>query len=413
MERKFFEKYADLLVSRVGLQAGQNLLIRTEPVHYELAGIIAEAAYKHGAQYVEISSNDIEKMHGYRARIENSKEEYLSYLPNYKIETWKEMVKDKWALIALKGEEDPDFLAGLDQARNSVVIKTFADAGKPFRKATMNDEIQWLVAFAPSEKMAGKIMDMPAGKDAQEKLWEVLKPILLLDKDDPASEWRKKGQELKKRSATLTDKKLKEVHFKGPGTDLTIGLAEQAQWMGGPSATPDGVEFSPNIPTEEVFTTPDYRIAEGRVQITRPVLVPVIGKMIYGAWLVFQNGEVVEWGADEGKDVLDTYFELDPQAKFLGELALVDSNSPIYQADRTFYNILFDENASCHIALGAGYPGGFKGADVMSDEELMKNGVNVAKVHTDFMIGSPEVDVTGTTYSGEKVEIIKDGVFVI
>ena len=405
------DKYANVILTSLNLQKGQNLLIRTEPVHWEFASIIAAEAYKKGARYVRVDSNEKENPLLYKARIENSKEKYLDYVPAFRTETLRLLVEENWALIALKGTEDPNLLANLDPDRNTIAGKAVAEAGKPFREATQNNRIQWIVAFAPTEILAGKIMDLPPSQKAIDNLWEVLIPILHLDEKDPSAAWIKSGKTLKRRASSLNSLKLKEVYFKGPGTDLKIGISEKSIWHGGSSVTDRGIEFSPNIPTEEVFTAPDFRETEGRVKITRPVLVPAIGKIIEGAWLEFRKGKLVNYGADSGKDVLDQYLAIDPAAAYLGELALVDSSSPIFKSGKTFYNILFDENASCHIALGSAYPDCFEDGSKMKDEELLKNGINVSNLHTDFMIGSPDVDVTGLTWDGEKIDIIIDGEF--
>ncbi|HOX91792.1 MAG TPA: aminopeptidase, partial [Spirochaetales bacterium] len=184
-------------------------------------------------------------------------------------------------------------------------------------------------------------------------------------------------------------------------------------WDGGPGATQKGRVFSPNIPTEEVYTSPHYLRTNGRVAFTCPVFVPTVGKTVEGGWLVFKDGKVVDYGADTGKDVLDVYLSMDAGAHYLGEVALVDTSSPIFQAKRTFYNILFDENAACHIALGSAYPGCMKGGSSMNDEQLKAAGANISSVHTDFMIGSPQVEVTGTTKDGKQIPIISKGKFAI
>ncbi len=407
------EKYAAVILEMVNLQKGQNLLVRTEPVHWKFAAVIAAEAYKRGARYVRVDSNEVENPYLYKARVENSEEEYLSYVPQFRIDMDNTMLKERWALVALKGEEDPDFLSGLDPKRNSTIAKAVAEARRPFSRAVQNNEIQWLVVFAPSEKAAAKILNMPPSPETLKKLWKVLTPILHLDDDNPALKWKENSEELKRRADVLNNLKIKTIRFKGPGTDLKIGLNQKAVWKGGSSVAANGVTFSPNIPTEEVFTTPDFRTAEGRVAVTRPVLVPVLGKIMEGAWMTFKEGKVVDFGADKGRDVLEEYFAMDPAAKYLGEVALVDSNSPIFQSGKVFYNILFDENASCHIALGAAYPECIEGGGDMSEEELRKEGANISNLHTDFMIGSPSVDVTGKTWSGESVEIIKKGFFTI
>ncbi len=408
----FLEKYANVILTSLNLQKGQNLLVRTEPVHWKFASIIAAEAYKKGARYVRVDSNEKENQLLYKARVENSLEEYLDYVPTIKTETYKIMVEEGWALISLNGTEDPDLLSTIDPNRNTIIGKAIAEAGKPFREAVQNHRIQWIVAFAPTEILSGKIMDVPPSPQALDKLWEVLTPILHLDDEDPSATWRERGLTLKKRSSVLNKLQLKEVYFKGPGTDLKVGLRGKARWEGGSSISEKGIEFSPNIPTEEVFTAPDFRLTEGRVQITRPVLVPTIGKIIEGGWLEFKAGKVVNYGANSGKDVLDQYLAMDPAAAYLGELALVDSNSPIFKSGKTFYNILFDENASCHIALGSAYPDCYEDGGSMSEKDLLDNGINISNLHTDFMIGSPDVDVTGLTWDGRKVDIIIDGEFV-
>ena len=219
------------------------------------------------------------------------------------------------------------------------------------------------------------------------------------------------GHELAARADKLNSLRLDRIRFEGPGTDLTIGLMRGSRWQGGPSKTSGGRIFEPNIPTEEIFTSPDYRRTDGRVAFTCPVFVPTVGKTVEGGWLRFKDGKVVEYGADKGKDVLDVYMSMDDGASYLGEVALVDSASPIFQARRVFYNILFDENASCHIALGSAYPGCVQGGATMSQDQLKEAGSNASSVHTDFMIGSPEVDVTGIALDGKEVPIIRKGMF--
>jgi len=228
---------------------------------------------------------------------------------------------------------------------------------------------------------------------------------------DPAGFWISHGAELAERAARLNRMRLDSVRFKGPGTDFEVGLAELSEWHGGPDTTRDGRVFCPNVPTEEVFTTPDCRRANGRVAFTRPVLVPIVGKIVEGGWLEFKDGKVVDHGARSGKDVLDTYLNIDEGTGSLGELALVDATSPVFLADRIFYNILFDENAACHIALGSAYAKCLRGGESMSEKELSAAGANSSSAHTDFMIGAPNVDVTGMTREGKEVEIISSGRF--
>lgn len=413
METKFLENYADVLLAAVNLQEGQNLLVRAEPIHQGFAAIIAGQAYKKGARYVRFDNNEIENPFMYKARLEHSKEEYLDYVPKTRLDSTGTMIDENWALIAIKSPEDPDFLAELDQSRNARAARAIATAMKPYSSRISNNEIAWLVAFYPTEKLAARIMDMAAGPEAVEALWKILIPILRLDHDDPARFWVEHGDRLASRAEKLNTLRLKTISFKGPGTDLTIGLMDCSLWQGGPSTTKGGIRFSPNIPTEEVFTSPDYRTANGRVAFTCPVFVPTIGKTVEGGWLQFKDGKVIDYGASKGKDVLDVYLSMDEGAKFLGEVALVDTSSPIFLSKKTFFNILFDENASCHIALGSAYPGCMRGGNSMNEKQLHDAGANTSSVHTDFMIGSPEVEVSGLTHDGRTIPIITKGKFTI
>jgi aminopeptidase len=413
MNDALLTKYANALLTAVNLREGQNLLVRGEPVHARFAGLLAREAYRRGARYVRFDNNESENPYTYAARVEHSREEFLSYVPEFRIEFLRRAIEERWALIAIRTPEDPDFLSDLDPARNAAVVKATATAMADLQRRISANEIAWLVAFMPTEKLAGRIMGMEPGTAAVEALWNVLIPILKLDAPDPSAAWVAHCDTLAARAETLNALALSEVRFVGPGTDLRIGLAERSRWRGGPDTTKDGRRFSPNIPTEEVFTSPDCRIAEGEVRFTRPVLLPSIGKIVEGGRLVIKGGVAVEWDASSGKDALDTYFAIDPGARRLGEVALVDGSSAIFKADKVFYNILFDENASCHIALGSAYPSCYEGGDAAGKEELAAIGANESSVHTDFMIGGPEVSVIGTKRAGGEVVIIEKGEFKI
>ncbi|MFH2116045.1 MAG: aminopeptidase [Spirochaetota bacterium] len=413
MERGFIERYADVLLSAVNIQPGQNLLVRAEPVHLPFAGIIAERAYARGARYVRFDNNEIENPLMYKARIQHSRAEHLDYVPQFRKDSLETMIDEDWALIAVRTPEDPDFLASLDQERNAVAARAMAVTMRLYQSRISNNEIAWLVAFYPTEKLAGRIMGMSAGQEAVDALWQVLTPILRLDQSDPVAFWVEHGDLLSARADKLNSLRLDTLRFTGPGTDLTVGLMDGSIWHGGPDSTTSGRRFSPNIPTEEVFTSPDYRRTQGRVAFTCPVFVPTVGKIIENGWLRFQNGKVVEYGADAGKDVLDVYLGMDAGASFLGEVALVDSSSPIFASKRTFYNILFDENAACHIALGSAYPGCLKGGSTMNETGLKEAGANTSAVHTDFMIGSPQVQVIGQSRDDRSIPLIDKGIFTI
>jgi aminopeptidase len=413
MNNAFLERYADVLLEAVNLQKGQCLLVRSEPIHARFAGILARRAYIRGARYVRFDQNEVENPYLYEARIGHSREEYLDYVPPFRVKMMEEMIADGWALIAIKSPEDPDMLERLDQGRNARCAKATAIAMKDVSTRISSNEIAWLVAFLPSERLAAKIMGMDAGPEAVEALWKVLIPILHLDRDDPAASFRAHSEGLAARAARLNSLRLDGLRFKGPGTDLFVGLSPASVWRGGPDVTKGGVPFNPNLPTEEVFTSPDWRRTEGVVRFTMPVLIPSIGKIVRGGWLRFEGGVAADWGAESGKDALDAYFSIDPSAKRLGEVALVDAGSPIAKAGRCFYNILLDENASCHIALGSSYESCLKGGESLSKEEKEALGANDSPVHTDFMIGGPEVSVVGLLPGGKEAPIIEKGDFVL
>lgn len=258
-----------------------------------------------------------------------------------------------------------------------------------------------------------RILGVPAGPEAVDELWKILIPVLRLDRPDPSAAWAAHCRDLEARAETLTALSLDTLRFEAPGTDLAVGLLPGSLWRGGPDRTSRGRPFFPNIPTEEIFTSPDRRRAEGRAAFTRPVLVPSVGKIVEEGWVEFRGGRAVGWGARSGKDVLDTILSMDEGARSLGETALVDGSSPVFASGRTFYNILFDENAACHVALGSAYPTCVRGAEGLADEKLAEMGVNVSMVHTDFMIGSPEMNVTGTTRDGREIRIMTEGRFEI
>ncbi|MFW5814996.1 MAG: aminopeptidase [Spirochaetota bacterium] len=398
--------YADLIISSVNLQPGQNLLVKAEPGHWGFVTTLAARAYDHGAKYVHVYADHPLLQ---RARIEHSRPEYLTYVPDFRRDANNLMLDESWALVSIKSPEDPDALSGVDPQRNGTVQKAIFEADFPFRRAVQADRLRWTVVAVPTEKWAAKVLGREADPTAEEELWNVMKPILRLDRPDPRAAWAEHRRRLAARREALDALSLDAVRFDGPGTELTVGLSQRSIWVGGGGQSPDGLEFMPNLPTEEVFTTPDFRRTSGRVAVTRPV--QLLGTIVEGAWLRFEEGRVVECGATAGGSTLDRYFELDERARYVGELALVDADSPIYRSGLVFYNTLFDENAACHIALGSSYPKCLRDGETLSPDEYRAAGANTSTLHTDFMIGSPQVTVTGIRGDGNEVPIIGGGAF--
>ncbi len=404
--------YAQLIVHSLSLRKGQNVLIRSEPVHWPLVNEVARVAYSEGARFVEVEAE-----HGelYKARIECSDPEFLGFQPRYLHQRYQELMDDRWALISIKNPDDPDLLAGLDPERNLKARKALLDVQYPWRKLLHADRFQWVVVAAPTPRWAARILGassdqtVSADNEALEKLWQIMRPILRLDRDDPLAAWSENSRRLAERAQALDRLAIRELRFEAPGTDLSIGLSERARWVGGSAVTPDGCRFFPNIPTEEVFTSPDRSKTRGHVQITRSVMV--MGELVEGAQFHFEDGKVTEFDARVGRDALAAFLQTDAGAGFAGEIALVDVDSPVFRSETVFFNILYDENAACHFALGSAYPGCIADYSGLSETQRRALGINESTQHTDFMIGSRELTVTARCSDGSTRRILRDGRF--
>lgn len=401
-------RYIDLLLTALDLEPGNKLAIRSEPAHRDFVLSIAERAYQAGASYVHVMAGD-PRIH--KARVEHAATDSLSYVPDFLRDEYMTFTDGSWCLLSLVGPEFPDLLEDIDAGRNAIIGKAQAEALKPFREALQNDRFAWCVAAVPTQGWAGKIFGSDTGPEAVERLWDVLVPILRLDHDNPGTAWKEHAARLQERARILTQRNVRELHFQNSGTDLRVALLETSLWVGGGARKPSGRPFLPNVPTEEVFTTPRKNGTQGKAVITRPVMV--LGKIVTGAWFEFVDGRVESFGAEKGADTLEKYFEIDPNARYLGEIALVDSGSPVFESKTVFYNILYDENAACHMALGSSYPTCVEGGTGMSSEEYAQAGGNQSTLHTDFMIGSSDLNVDATTFDDGSFPVMRDGRFVI
>ncbi len=403
----WFKKYAFLVLNAgVNLKRGQKLQIRVAQSDYDFARLLATEAYTMGASYVSINVHD---NHLLKQRIIANSNEELCYSPQATIALSHEQVADAWAFISIANTSELDALNGVDSQKLGILTKAASMQRLSLQKSLMSDQQPWCVIACPNDEWAAKVL----GDGAKEaELREVLTPILRLDADEPAKAWQENVKTLKERCRALNDQQFRSISFKSQDTDITFGLSPHALWKGGGSCLPNERKFLPNLPTEEVYTLPDRNKTNGYVKVKKPV--NILGVLVDGIHLTFKDGKVTKFSAEKNENILEEFLNTDDGARYLGELALVDAQSPITQSGLLFFNILYDENASSHMALGKAYPSCLNTEALNSGKDLEQEfGCNNSLVHTDFMIGCDTMLVSGMNKNNEEITIMKDGNFVL
>ncbi|MGM0854153.1 MAG: aminopeptidase [Bacillota bacterium] len=401
------ERYADLIVQvGLNLQKDQELLISAPITAYKFVRLVTKKAYEAGVLNVLTDFYDEELK---KIRLDNSSEEGLKAFPDWKAKGFIEMAENNVALLNL-ASPNPSLLRDADPKRVAILNRASAEAMKDFSAYIGGGKISWLIAAIPTMEWAQTVFPELSQDEAIDKLWENIFYTTRTDQENTVALWESHISNLNKNADRLNESKYKKLHYKGPGTDLSIEFHPQTKWISAQFTNDQGVPFVPNLPTEEVFTIPVKHGVNGTVSSTKPLNYS--GTLIRNFSLTFKDGKVVEFSAEEGYETLKNLLDTDEGASYLGEVALVPHNSPISNTNIIFNNTLFDENASCHIALGRALSVCVEEGKNMTAEQLRKVGFNESMIHVDFMIGSAQLDIDGEKEDGTIEPIFKAGDWV-
>lgn len=397
-------RYAELAVKvGVNIQPGQPLYIAASIDAAPLVRLITQKAYETGAKQVFVDWNDDTIS---RLRFELAPEDSFSDFPAWKVQEREQLAEQGAAFISVVSQS-PDLLTGIDSKRIAASQKATGQALSKYRQYVQSDKISWTVIAAPSEKWAAKVFpDVPADQQI-DKLWDAIFKAVRADLDQPIEAWTEHDRLLHTKVDYLNGKKYAKLHYKSSKTDLEVALPKGHLWCGAGSINEKGDSFMANMPTEEVFTVPHKTGVNGYVSSTKPLSYG--GNIIDDFKVTFEDGKIVDVTAAQGEDVLKQLVATDEGSHFLGEVALVPHQSPISDSNILFYNTLFDENASNHFAIGSAYAFCIEGGKTMSQEELLKNGLNQSITHVDFMVGSSEMDIDGILEDGTREPIFRGG----
>ena len=398
------DKLAQLAVyTGLGLRPGQDLILTAPVEALPLVKRIAVHAYKAGAGLVTPLFSDGELT---LARYKYANNASFDKAPDWLYNGIGQAFDNNAARMAIVGD-DPMLLANQDSDKIGRANKANSIAYKPARERITRFNINWNIIAWPGAAWAKRMFPELSGIEAQSKLADAIFDASRVNTTDPVEEWKKHNEVLRKKCKWLNELDFASLHFNGPGTDLVVGLAEGHEWMGGASIAQNGITCNPNIPSEEVFTTPHALNVNGSVCSTKPLSHQ--GALIDEIQVRFENGKITNAKASKGEEVLLKILDSDEGARRLGEVALVPNSSPISQSGLLFYNTLFDENAACHIALGQCYSKCFKGEENLSEKEILKRGGNSSMIHIDWMIGSRHIDIDGINSDGSRVAVFRKG----
>lgn len=398
------EKYAELAVKvGVNIQKGQTLVINTTIDAAEFVRLVVKNAYTAGADNVVVNwTDDVVS----RTKYDLAPDEAFTTYPVWRAKEMEDFVDQGAAFMAIVSST-PDLLKGVNPERISNFQKAAGTALAKYRQAAQSDKVSWTVIAAPSPAWAAKVFpDAPSDQQVS-LLWDAIFKAVRVDTENPVEAWKKHDETLHEKVNYLNERRYQKLHYTAPGTDLTIELPHNHLWVGAGSINENGFEFMANMPTEEVFTVPHRDGVNGTVASTKPLSYG--GNIIDRFSVTFENGRIVDYKAEEGEEFLKRLVETDEGSHYLGEVALVPFNSPISQSNVLFYNTLFDENASNHLAIGSAYAFCIEGGKQMSSEELKENGLNDSITHVDFMIGSQEMNIDGIKADGTSEPVFRKG----
>ncbi|MEC0265763.1 aminopeptidase [Paenibacillus anseongense] len=401
-------KYASLAIQLgVNVQPGQTLVIFAPLVSVDFVRLLVKHAYEIGAKLVYVEWVDSEIT---RLKYELAPFEALLEYPMWQAKGYEELASQNAAFLYVSAN-NPDLMNGIDPKRLQTASKTSSTAIKELTMARLTNKVSWTIVAVPTPAWADKVFPLLPAEERVDALWSAIFQATRVEKDDPIEEWRNHARTLLTKSDLLNQKQYKALHYCAEGTDITVDLPQDHLWVSAGSNNQQGDTFIANMPTEEVFTSPLRTGVNGTVRSTKPLSYN--GVLIENFSLTFEEGRIIDFEAEKGEEMLRTLVEMDEGSHYLGEIALVPHRSPISDMNLIFYNTLYDENASCHFAIGRAFPFCLKDGVTMSGEELLKRGLNESLTHVDFMMGSADMDIDGIKMNGEVEPVFRNGDWVI